>query len=603
MESSLPLPDRGASAPGVGDTPDCTRAHVSHGQRRSTDRGSTNLAAALTALADLGKRLGDKALVEEADAALLPLEQNILRVVALGQFKRGKSTLLNALLGVRLLPTGATPVTSISTLVRWAPNPSLTVRYMRGESEQVAIEELPAFVVEARNPDNILGVDLVEVGYPAAVLEDGLLLVDTPGIGSTDRRATERAYGFLPSVDAGLVVLSPDPPVGKEEASYIREVAALTPHLLFVLNKIDRVAEAEWREVLSFNRKVLAGILERDVQDIEIIPVSARGSLEEGDPSVEGLRERIEDFVARKGDRVREELARRRLLNMAAKLRARLGVERRVLELEEQDLEQRIDALRGTLASLEGHAERTAPAMMAAVEAIVGRAGDAMLAQARTGVGKLTDILCDLVGQAPAGESNAALAVRFDKALAESTWSVLDSWWEAYGPGAVRSLLGEMGRAADDLAQARRGACDWIQEAFDVTLWEEPRVEALKESGNFYRRVEGVTPKLTADIVRTLLPRSFYRRRVRKRAPHLAAQALDMGTGQVRGDMLYRARETARTFTAQLHAWTLAGMDSLSDAADRAALLRLETGRAAEQRRRELDESIIELDDLVGGCS
>jgi GTP-binding protein EngB required for normal cell division len=558
-------------------------------------RATTRLAGAFRRLTYLCEGQGHLDLADEARTHLVPIEENQLRMVALGQFKRGKSTLVNALLGAPILPTGAAPVTSVSTLVRWAPEPRIEVHYQDGGSEQTELDRLPDFVVEAHNPGNRLGVRVVEVGYPSDLLEGGLVLVDTPGIGSADRAATERAYAFLPSVDAGLVVLSPDPPVGEAEAHYVQELASLTPHILFVLNKVDRVAEAEWREVLAFNRRVLADVLGRDPREIDIVPVSARRGLEDGDGSVDPLRAKIERFIALKASGVRRDLAHRRLQGTAAKLRSRLDVERRALDLQEADLASRIAGLRRTIETLEGRAERAGRAVMAAVDEIVGRTGDALLARARASVDPFASRLQRLVDTAAPGQPNTDLARTFDEALAAGTWQVLDAWWSEHEEAVVTDLLEEMETAADDVAAARRDAAAWLRDAFGVALPDEPRVEGLRDSPSFYRHVEGLTPRLTMDLIRSLLPRAIFRAWVRRSTPWVARQALEMGAGQVRGDLLYRARETARGFAAELRAWTVAGMEALVDAVDRAAVLRGETGRSAAARRAHLAAAAGEL--------
>ncbi len=562
---------------------------------------STHLSEALTRLVRMSERFEDPALADEARTALQPLEENLLRMVALGQFKRGKSTLVNALLGVPLLPVGVAPVTSVATIVRWAPEPHLVVHHDDGTAQDATLDRLKDFVVEARNPGNALGVRLVEVGYPASLLEDGLVLVDTPGIGSTDRSATERAYGFLPSVDAGLVVLSPDPPVGEAEAAYLRELAALTPHLLFVLNKIDRHPESEWREALSFNRQVLAEVLERAPEDVEILPVSARRALDHDDGSMDLVRNRIEGYIARKGTSIREDLAERRLGVVGAKLRALLDMERRALDLSEQDLDERIRGLRSTLQALERRAERTTAAVTAGVDRIVAEAGEELLLEMRSRAGALADGLRRALADTPGQESNLALAGRFDGLLRDGMIEELDGWWQRRGSSITATLLDEMTRAAGELADARREASEWIRETFSVRVPEEPRVEALKESRSFYRSVEGVTPRITVDLLRAALPRSAFRGWLRRRVDALSLQALEMGAGQVRGDLLYRARETARAFTSDLRSRTLAGMHGLEEGLRRAASLRLETGRVADARRQELDEGAAELDLLLGG--
>jgi len=564
-----------------------------------TARTSARVADALAALARLCERLDAPGLTREATAALEPLDEGLLRVVALGQFKRGKSTLLNALVGAPLLPTGVAPVTSVATLVRWAPEPQLSVVFADGRQEEVPFGRLADFVVDDRNPGNALGVAHVEVGYPCSLLADGIVLVDTPGVGSTDRSATERAYGFLPRVDAGLVVLSPDPPLGEVEADYVRTLASYTPHILFVLNKIDRVSESEWREALAFNRRMLASALDRPAEDIELVPVSARSALDDGGASVATLRRKLVSFVTSEGSLVRDDLARRRLQSVASVLHARLEVERKALDLEAEELDRRISLLRNARASLEQRTVRAAATVMAAVERIVADAGDDLVARTRAAAPELTATLHGLVAGAPRREGNAALVARFDAALGEGAAEALDAWWSERGPTAEEGVLDEMKEAAREAAEARHEAAVWIAEAFGIESPAEPYPDVLRESVGFYRSVEGVTPKITVDMLRLVLPRRVYRAWLRSRVRRLVGQALEMGAGQVRGDLLYRARDTTRTFLADLKTWTLEGIDGLADAAGRATALRQRTGVAADARREELDRALGELDALL----
>jgi hypothetical protein len=134
---------------------------------------------------------------------------------------------------------------------------------------------------------------------------------------------------------------------------------------------------------------------------------------------------------------------------------------------------------------------------------------------------------------------------------------------------------------------------------FGIPLPDEPRVDVLRDSVGFYRSVQGVAPRITLDMLRSVLPRPVFRAWLRRRSMALAAQALEMGSGQVRGD-LYRTRETVRGLLAELGIWTLTGMDALVDAVGRAAALRQEAGRAAEARRNDLDGALEQLRSLLG---
>jgi dynamin family protein len=157
------------------------------------------------------------------------LVEQRLQVAVLGQFKRGKSTFLNALLGESLLPTGVVPLTAIATFIHWAATPSIRVSYLderapeeRSTASAGEVEaQLSRFVTEEWNPHNRLRVGRVDVFYPAPILRHGIVLIDTPGVGSTLRHNTDAALEVLPECDAGFFVLSVDPPVTEAELAYL----------------------------------------------------------------------------------------------------------------------------------------------------------------------------------------------------------------------------------------------------------------------------------------------------------------------------------------------------------------------------------------------
>jgi Dynamin family len=142
--------------------------------------------------------------------------ERLFVVLIAGEFKRGKSTLLNALAGVDLLPTGVLPVTTVPTRVQAGPGAAARVRFRDGACRGIRLDEICDYVDESRNPGNRLGVATVEVELSLG-LPPGVVLVDVPGLGSSHRHNTEAALAALPEADAALVVASVDPPVGEAE--------------------------------------------------------------------------------------------------------------------------------------------------------------------------------------------------------------------------------------------------------------------------------------------------------------------------------------------------------------------------------------------------
>ncbi len=193
------------------------------------------------------------------------LAEERFHLAILGQFKRGKSTLLNALLGDDLLPTSVVPLTAMPTFIRSGPKLAVRVTYqngrpadtLTGRSAETLTDYLAEFVTEEGNPHNQRGVAYVELLHPAPLLRRGVVLIDTPGIGSTFRHNTEATLNFLPQCDAALFLISADPPITEVEVEFLREVRSRVTRLFFILNKADYLTPAERQTTLSFLQKVL----------------------------------------------------------------------------------------------------------------------------------------------------------------------------------------------------------------------------------------------------------------------------------------------------------------------------------------------------------
>ncbi|MGD0195698.1 MAG: dynamin family protein [Candidatus Dormibacteria bacterium] len=197
-----------------------------------------------------------------------------LYVAVIGEFKRGKTTLINALLGEELLPTGVLPVTAIPALVRYGTRPTATIGLLDGSAVEIPINHLPAYLTEQGNPGNVKGVREASIEYPAKVLESGLVLVDTPGTGSVHLHNTQATTDFLPRVDVALLVLTVDAPLSTSEARLIEDVAQSAARIAICLNKIDRLTPDETREALNFVRPRVSAL--SGTSEVTVFAVSAR---------------------------------------------------------------------------------------------------------------------------------------------------------------------------------------------------------------------------------------------------------------------------------------------------------------------------------------
>lgn len=212
---------------------------------------------------------------------LARLAEDRFNLVVVGQFKRGKSSLMNALIGRDLLPTGLLPLTSAITSLRYGSRERVYLQRTGWSTEQeIPIRELADYVTEQGNPDNARGLIEARIELPARFLRRGLFFVDTPGVGSASERASATTHAFLPQADAIIFVTSVDAPMSAVEMAFLEAIQAYTRTLFVVVNKMDMLdgeSDDERERALSFirdrARQALGGA------DATLYPVSARQGL------------------------------------------------------------------------------------------------------------------------------------------------------------------------------------------------------------------------------------------------------------------------------------------------------------------------------------
>lgn len=276
---------------------------------------------ALETIKDLAKRHKDATTFREAQWLADRLRTNELTVLVAGQFKRGKSTFVNAIVGEELLPTGALPLTSVATMIHYGQIAKAIVSFRDGGSMHVASSDLAQYVTEAENPENRLRVARVDVEIPVELLR-GVRLVDTPGIASTFLHNTEAARESLREADLAILVVGPDPPIGEAEIRFAKEIRESAERLFVVYNKADVLSEQR-TELVEFTKEQLRKALGFEPR---VFTVSAEEALRARKSGAEDPR--FGEFVAqflRFLERHRDVILERSLASKCAALGKRLG--------------------------------------------------------------------------------------------------------------------------------------------------------------------------------------------------------------------------------------------------------------------------------------
>jgi ribosome biogenesis GTPase A len=207
------------------------------------------------------------------------LAEDAFQLAVVGQFSRGKSTLMNAILGGAYLPTGALPMTSVVTSVRYGSRPRVLIRRAGGAFPiDTSLDELARFVAQASSEREELRVVAAEVEVPAEILRLGFCFVDTPGIGSAIAANTATTESFLPRADAVLFVTSFDAPLSSAEMELLDTVRAHVEKLFVVVNKRDLVGAAEADRILRYVGNQLSA--DADGETVAVFATSARHALE-----------------------------------------------------------------------------------------------------------------------------------------------------------------------------------------------------------------------------------------------------------------------------------------------------------------------------------
>ena len=309
--------------------------------------GESTLANALDELTVLGTERDRELLATLRDR----LDAARLRVLAVGEAKRGKSTLINALLGREVLPSGVTPLTAVTTTVRYADDQRAEARFLDGHDEKYSLTALSDLVTERGNPGNRRQIAGVTVYLAAPVLAGGVELVDTPGTGSVFEWDTETAHEALQSMDAAVFVLTADPPVSASERDLLGRVAGLSVTTFAVLNKADHLDEAALAEAVEFTRRVLVEAGHPGT----VYPMSARAALGGGDAGFTAFEADFTAYLStrRKSDLRASAIAQAR--RIAGSLLDEVALTRRAAELRAGDAADRVEQFSARLAEVAMH--------------------------------------------------------------------------------------------------------------------------------------------------------------------------------------------------------------------------------------------------------
>ncbi|OAK54720.1 dynamin family protein [Rhodococcoides kyotonense] len=236
------------------------------------DGQAKQLADLLDRTAAVAQTVGRSDLVSRMELARDRVLDPRRRIVVVGPLKQGKSQFVNSLLNLEVCSVGDDETTAIPTIVQNAEQPSAQLVLADPGNDPVRVD-LPLEELQTVTPASPRAegreVLRLEVNVPSPLLADGLVLVDTPGVGGHGNPHAAATLGLIPSADAVLVVSDASREFTEPETAFLRQVLGLCPSVAVLITKTDLYPH--WRQIVEANR----GHLQREGLDVPMIALSS----------------------------------------------------------------------------------------------------------------------------------------------------------------------------------------------------------------------------------------------------------------------------------------------------------------------------------------
>lgn len=205
-------------------------------------------------------------------------EDTALEIAVFGRVSTGKSSLLNHIIGANLLPVGVTPITAVPTRIGYGQQPLVKVwQEGLGVSEHT-VEALPSYVDERLNPENRKRVGRILVLYPSDRLREGIIFVDTPGVGSLATRGAAETLTYLPRCDAGIVLVDAGSTLTVEDLRIVGALLQASTPTTVLVSKADLLSQSDLEEQIAYVKRQLQAEFETDlpVRAVSVVPSHVR---------------------------------------------------------------------------------------------------------------------------------------------------------------------------------------------------------------------------------------------------------------------------------------------------------------------------------------
>jgi GTP-binding protein EngB required for normal cell division len=537
-----------------------------------------DLAELAKAAADLAAVAADRQDLGSRAARLANrLAHRHFNVAVLGEFKRGKSTLVNALLGLDLMPTGAIPLTAVATEVAYGLL-GATVVHLDGSTEDVELADVADYVTETRNPGNERQVAHVEARAPVELLRLGVVLVDTPGIGSVFRHDEAAKHALLES-DGAIVVMSADAPLSEEERKLLAALSERRAPTFFVLNRVDHLTLSERDEVARFVTETIESELghkERlwcvSAREALVARLAGRAPDEDAAGEFAAFSQAFTMFVELDLVEARVQTARAEVSRLAHELDDSLTIEVATVDLDAASLAERVARLGDAAAEQHQAFEDERTLLQRDVATLSGKIALALAGFASREPSKFDSELVEVASATPIARLQDALQRTVETSVRQSFEQFRQD--EAERAEASWRRLAERFR---DRTQARVNAVRAAAaDIFQIQLPDlaVPQVAEERERYFYLFLHVGSSTEGIERLAWRLVPPGLRRRHLLERARRDLAAEFDKHAGRARWDLAQRLDAVRRRFEVAMRVELESSVQAILAATARAEELR-----------------------------
>lgn len=552
-----------------------------------------NLTDHIKTLRELATTVARADFFRELDELELKLQQEKLYLVVVGLFKRGKSSVINSVLGKQLAPVAVTPVTAIVTLFEYSSEKNdAVIRFKDGRTEERKTDEVSRYVNEDENPANEKQVQVVSIFDNAPILKV-VSLVDTPGIGSSFEHNTATTLQFIPKIDAALFLLSADMPISRMDTDFLKELRKTVPKIVFVMNKKDLLSESDFRKLVQHNTQTIAAIMDLPAEQINFISVSAK-EYEQGNEGngINRLIGEIQSIATHEKPELLQKalLKRYRLLHQQLLMQMKLQSDSLLMPLHElKEKQERLDTSIALMQDQQNEFESIIKGKVnlleSQVNAVISKESAVIKNDIFQKLDSLDDILKPDILSATQQELDHLLISRFEstkKELEQQTKEQFKTLLQQYSARS-QTFLNEL---ATHLHSLLGISFDMIADRFDLDVYTT--FYLTLDSGIGVIRPEGF-------ILNRLLPSSFRRKQLLNKLRKHYSDLIVRNSASIAYDLTYKIQESFRKFNYDLNNRFVELLESIQEIIEHTIQQKNKAEDLIDQDVKDLKEKIMKM--------